>query len=102
MLRYFEKKVFGGCKRQIFFIGDPNAGRGDKMVGGLVTSQRQGDSFAGPGGYSANLEVRRSFLRGSWRLCTPSLPGERGGGRYIPEKCNQIFCLLFALYILHI
>ena len=42
------------------------------MAGDLVTSQRQGDGFAGPGGHSANLEVRRSFLRGSWRLSTPS------------------------------
>ena len=33
---------------------------------------RLGD-VAGPGGHSANLEARRSFLRGSWRLCTPSL-----------------------------
>ena len=31
-------------------------------------------SFAGPGGNSANPEARRSFLRESWRLCTPSLP----------------------------
>ena len=30
-------------------------------------------SFAGPRGNSANPEVRRSFLRGSWRLCTPFL-----------------------------
>ena len=30
-------------------------------------------SFAGPGGNSANPEARKSFLRGSWRLCTPSL-----------------------------
>ena len=28
-------------------------------------------SFAGPGGNSANPEARSSFLRGSWRLCTP-------------------------------
>ena len=28
-------------------------------------------SFAGPGGNSANPEARRSFLRGTWRLCTP-------------------------------
>ena len=53
--------------------GDQNAVRGDRMVGGLVTSRRLGDGFAGPGGHSANLEARRSFLRGSWRLCTPSL-----------------------------
>ena len=28
MLRFFEKKAFGGCKSQIFVIGDKNAGRG--------------------------------------------------------------------------
>ena len=38
------------------------------MAGGLVTSLR-----LGPGANSANPEVRRSFLLGSWRLCTPSL-----------------------------
>ena len=43
------------------------------MAVGLVTSLRLGDQFCGPGGNSANPEVRRSFLRGSWRLCTPSL-----------------------------
>ena len=37
-------------------------------------------SFAGPGGNSANPEARRSFLRGSWRLCTPSLLLEGEGG----------------------
>ena len=36
-------------------------------------SKRDGDGFAGSGGHSANLEARRSFLRGSWRLSTPSL-----------------------------
>ena len=30
-------------------------------------------SFAGPGGNCANPEAWRSFLRASWRLCTPSL-----------------------------
>ena len=40
-----------------------------------MTSRRQGDGFAGPGGHSANLEAWRSFLRGSWHLCTPSLRG---------------------------
>ena len=29
MLRFKKKKVFGGYKRQIFFIRDQNAGRGD-------------------------------------------------------------------------
>ena len=53
--------------------GDQNSGRGDRMTGGLVTSRRLGDQFCGPGGNSANPEARRSFLRGSWRLCTPSL-----------------------------
>ena len=28
MLRFFEKKAFGGCKSQIFVIGDKCAGRG--------------------------------------------------------------------------
>ena len=28
----FRKKVFGGSKSQIFFIGDQNAGRGDRMT----------------------------------------------------------------------
>ena len=32
MLKFFEKKVFSGCKSQIFFIGDQDAGRGDRMV----------------------------------------------------------------------
>ena len=73
MLRIFEKKVFGGYKSQIFFSWSKNAGRGDRLAGGLVTSLRLGDGFVGPGGHSANLEARRSFLRGSWRLCTPSL-----------------------------
>ena len=53
--------------------GDQNAGRGDRMAGDLVKSWRPGDSFAGPVCHSANLEARRSFLRGTWRLCTPSL-----------------------------
>ena len=43
------------------------------MAGGLVTSRRQGDSFVGPGGHSANLEAQRSFLRGSWSICSSSL-----------------------------
>ena len=43
------------------------------MAGGLMTSLRLGDGFAGPGGPSANLEARRSLLWGTWRLCTPSL-----------------------------
>ena len=30
-------------------------------------------SFAGPGGNSSNPEALRSYMRGSWRLCTPSL-----------------------------
>ena len=64
--------VFSGCKSQIFFIGDQNAGRGDRMTEARRCSERQGDCFAGPGGHSANLEARRSFLRGSWHLCTPS------------------------------
>ena len=37
-------------------------------------SERYEDGFEGPGGHSESLEAWRSFFRGSWRLCTPSLP----------------------------
>ena len=62
-------------KAKYYLLETKNAGRGDRMEGALVTSRRLGDGFAGPGGNSANLEARRAFLRGSWRLCTPSLIG---------------------------
>ena len=39
--------------------GDQNAGRGDRMAEGLVTSRGWETSFAGPGGNSSNPEVRR-------------------------------------------
>jgi len=60
-------------QQKIKTSGDQNAEHGDRMAGGLVTSLRLGDSCAGPGGPSANLEAWRSFLRESSRLCTPSL-----------------------------
>ena len=69
-----KKKVFDGFKSQIFFIGDQNAGRGDRMAEARRRRKRLEDCFAGPGGLSANLEARRSFLRGSCRLCNPFLP----------------------------
>ena len=47
MLRFFEKKDFGGCKSQIFFIGDQNARRGDRMVEAWRHSDRHEDGFAG-------------------------------------------------------
>ena len=59
MLRFFEKKVFGGCNSQMFLIGDQNAGRGDRMAENQRRSERHGDGFAGPGDHSANLEARR-------------------------------------------
>ena len=74
MLR-LKKKVFGGCKSQIFFIGDQKAGREEARR----RSERHGDGFMGPEGHSENLKARMSFLRGSWRLCTASLGGEAGG-----------------------
>ena len=43
----FKKKVLGGNKSQIFFYWSRNAGLGDRMVGGLVTSLRLGDQFCG-------------------------------------------------------
>jgi len=52
-----RKKVFGGCKSQKCFIGDQNAGRGDRMVEAQRCSERHG--LAGPEGHSANLEAWR-------------------------------------------
>ena len=43
----FLKKVLGGNKSQIFFYWSQNAGRGDRMAEGFVTSQRLGDQFCG-------------------------------------------------------
>ena len=40
-----KKKVLGGNKSQKFFDWSQNAGRGDRMAGGLVTSLRLGDQF---------------------------------------------------------
>ena len=37
MLRFLKKKAFGGCKSQIFVIGDKNAGRGEEGCGGSET-----------------------------------------------------------------
>ena len=47
--------------------------------------RRLGDTSRGtePGGFSANLEAQRSFMQGSWGLCTPSLVG---GERRSKEK----------------
>ena len=52
-----QKKIFGGCKSQIFFIGDQNAGPGDRMLLTQRHSERHGDGFAGPGGHSANPTI---------------------------------------------
>ena len=54
-----------------YFFGDQNAGHGDKMVEVLRRRERHRGGLTGPGGHSENLEARRSFLRGSWRLCPP-------------------------------
>ena len=47
MLIFLDKKDFGWCKSQIFFIGDQNAGLEN--------------GFAGLSGHSANHEAQRSF-----------------------------------------
>ena len=47
MLRFKKKKVFGGCKNQIFFIGDQNVGRGDRMAEVRIRSERHGDASWG-------------------------------------------------------
>jgi len=74
MLGFLEKKVFGGCKSQILFIGDQNAGLGDRMAEARRHSKRHGGGFAGPGGILQiwRVEARRSFLWG--RLLAPMNP----------------------------
>ena len=59
MLILFEKKVFGGCKSQIFVIGDRVAQAWRRCV-------RHGDGFKEAlGGHSANWEAPKVSLRGS-------------------------------------
>ena len=45
MLRFSKKKVFGGCKNQIFLIGDKNAGRGDRSSETWRRNERHRDCF---------------------------------------------------------
>ena len=66
MLKFFEKKVFGGCKSHIFFIGDQNVGQGDRITVARRRSERHMDDFAGSRGHSENLEARRSFFFGAY------------------------------------
>ena len=63
--------VFGGCKSQIFIIGDQNVGHGDRLLEAWKRSKSHGDSFVVPGGHSATMEAWRLFLQASCRLCTP-------------------------------
>ena len=41
MLRFFEKKTYGGFKSQICFIGDQNAVRGDRITEARRRSEMQ-------------------------------------------------------------
>ena len=68
MLRFFGKNTLGRCIRQICFIGDQNAGRGERSAEAFRRGERHGDGFAGFGGHSANQEAPEVILRGSWRL----------------------------------
>ena len=52
LIKIFSKNRLGGCKSQIFVIGDKNAGRGER-----VAARRFGDDFDWKGGHSANLEA---------------------------------------------
>ena len=52
-----KKKVFGGCKNQIFFIGDQMWGVETEWRRLGDVSERHGDSFMGPEGSSGNLEA---------------------------------------------
>ena len=45
-----------------------------KLAEAWRRGDRHGDKYTGPRGHSANLEAGRSFLWGSWRLCTPFPP----------------------------
>ena len=67
----FQNRILGNYPN--IFIGDQNAGLGDRTAEDRRGSERHGDGFAGLGGHSANLEARRLFLRSSCRLGTPSL-----------------------------
>ena len=67
MLRFFEKKRFLLDVKAKHFLLET------KMQGVETEWRRPGDGFTRPGGHSANLEARRSILRGSWRLCAPYL-----------------------------
>ena len=55
---------------QTYFYWRSKFGRGDRLMEAWRRSGRYGDGIAGPGDYSANMEARRSFLRGLWRLST--------------------------------
>ena len=73
MLRFFGKKVFGDREGQILETKMRGVETEWRRLGDGVRGTAR-DGFAGPRGHSAaNLEAQRSFLRGSWRLCTPSL-----------------------------
>ena len=70
---HFEKTVFWWMLKPNFFSWRPKCGAGDRIAEARRRRKRLGVGFVAPGGHSENLEARRSFLRGSWRLCTPSL-----------------------------
>ena len=57
-------------------------------------------SLAGPGGNSANPEARRSFLRGSWRLCTPSLISQRmsNGPKAFFQPNRSKWCANYSIF----
>ena len=79
----FRKKRFLVDVKAKFLIShDQNVGRGDRMADAQRRIERHGDSFAGPGGHSANLKARMSFFRGSWCLCSPSFLS-------VAEKLNK-------------
>ena len=54
---FFEKKALGGCKIQIFVIGDNNSGCGDWIAETRRRSVRYGDDFDWLGGHSANYKA---------------------------------------------
>jgi len=61
---FYQHSRGRGCRSAM-----SHAKRGHRME----EARRDKYGFSWPGGNSANLKARRSFLRGSWRLCTHSL-----------------------------
>ena len=92
MLRFSEKKAFGGCKGQIFVIGNQIAGREDKIGEPGRRSIRLGDDFDWlEVGWEAILRIRRlrRSVCGVHGCSRPLLrPGKRKNGLFSAGKLH--------------